>query len=825
MRYLQNENDTLTFKAGDTSEIIRLSARNDNEPIIWSDGDTAEIHVDKDEAHVKTIAATLVIGSNNVTFSTSELSDLPAGKYQLEVWTKLASDGTQAIWPSQGMLDFTIDRNADSLEGGAITTITLDTFKDQLNKAIEEAKKQATPGKSAYQLWLDEGNKGTEQDFLNSLKGAKGDQGATGETGQAGQPGLSAYQLAVQAGFKGSETEWLDFLRKGPKGEKGDSAYQEWINAGHKGSETDFLNSLIGPKGDTGSDGKSAYDIWKSSGNVGDEQAFLKSLVGPKGETGKSAYKSAVEGGFSGTEKEWINSLKGQDAYQLAVASGYQGDLKSWLASLKGEKGDQGLPGQDAKAPTLKMGAVQSVGSDQPAKADLTDNGDNSYTLTLTIPQGAKGETGGINQVVKPDLTIGKITTVNNGEPAAASLTKTGETSYAINLSIPVGKAGEQGPQGEPGKPGQDGKNGADGQPGRDGKNGADGQPGKDGKDGKSAYELAVSQGFVGDLKDWLASLKGQTGPAGKDGKDGQAGPAGKDGKNGQDGQPGKDGKNGLNGHSIWYTSEGVNWTQNNPTVTMQSVANASSSQKPEADDLMIDANGDVHKITAVSDDTVTLDATTLMTIKGQPGAEGATPTIDPATNHWIINGADTGVSAKGQDGKDGQDATSDLFVQNGMLGIGGVNYGLVSENASSQLRQSDFSYQQDMSVRIIPQSNFKTWTGITDGHWTLDVDDNTLTNEADNSKKIKLMTGMYLLRDISSDIKVKSTSSFNMNNGELISQITQLIVTPYMVVANAVVTESVNGSFTTKVEAYWRPNWDTDYSPYYGVSNDWRKL
>ena len=257
----------------------------------------------------------------------------------------------------------------------------------------------------------------------------------------------------------------------------------------------------------------------------------------------------------------------------------------------------------------------------------------------------------------------------------------------------------------------------------------------------------------------------------------------------------------------------------------MQSVVNASDIQKPEADDLMIDANGDVHKITSVSDDTVTLDATTLMTIKGQPGAEGATPTIDPATNHWIINGADTGVSAKGQDGKDGQDATSSLFVQNGMVEIGGVNYGLVSENASSQLRQSDFNYKQDMSVRIIPQSNFKAWTGITDGQWTLDVDDNTLTNEADNSKKIKLMTGMYLLRDISSDIKVKSTSSFNMKNGELISQITQLIVTPYMVVANAVVTESVNGSFTTKVEAYWRPNWDTDYSPYYGVSNDWRKL
>lgn len=744
MRYLQNENDTLTFKAGDTSETIRLSARNDNQPIIWSDGDTAEIHVDKDEAHVKTVAATLVIGSNNVTFSTSELSDLPAGKYQLEVWTKLASDGTQAIWPSQGMLDFTIDRNADSLEGGAITTITLDTFKDQLNQAIEEAKKQATPGKSAYQLWLDEGNKGSEQDFLASLKGAKGDQGATGETGQAGQPGLSAYQLAVQSGFKGSETEWLDFLRKGPQGPKGEpgkdgkdgqSAYQIWLNNGHEGTETDFLNSLIGARGEQG----------------------------PKGEPGQN----------------------GQDGAQ-------------------GPQGQPGQNGKDGATPSLKFGTITSVAPDQPAKAELIDNKDNSYTLNLTLPRGAKGETGGINQVVKPELTIGTVTTVNSNEKATASLTKTSETGYAINLNIPAGKQGEQGPQGEPGKAGVDGKNGADG------------QPGKDGKDGKSAYDLAVSQGFVGDLKAWLASLKGQTGPAGKDG---ERGPAGKDGK------PGKDGKNGLNGHSIWYTSEGVNWTVENPTVTMQSVINASDAQKPTVDDLIIDSNGDVHKITAVTNDTVTLDATTLMTIKGQPGAEGATPTIDPATNHWIINGSDTGVSAKGQDGKDGQDATSDLLVQNGMVEIGGVNYGLVSENASSQLRQSDFNYHQDMSIRIIPQSNFKTWAGITDGQWTLDVDDNTLTNEADNSKKIKLMTGMYLLRDISSDIKVKSTSSFNMKNGELISQITQLIVTPYMVVANAVVTESVNGSFTTKVEAYWRPNWDTDYSPYYGVSNDWRKL
>ena len=47
-------------------------------------------------------------------------------------------------------------------------------------------------GKSAYQIWLDNGNSGTEQDFLNSLKGqdgANGEQGDKGDKGDKGDPG------------------------------------------------------------------------------------------------------------------------------------------------------------------------------------------------------------------------------------------------------------------------------------------------------------------------------------------------------------------------------------------------------------------------------------------------------------------------------------------------------------------------------------------------------------------------------------------------------------------------------------------------------------
>lgn len=44
-------------------------------------------------------------------------------------------------------------------------------------------------GKSAYEIWLEQGNSGTEQDFLNSLKGEKGEKGDRGLKGEHGIQG------------------------------------------------------------------------------------------------------------------------------------------------------------------------------------------------------------------------------------------------------------------------------------------------------------------------------------------------------------------------------------------------------------------------------------------------------------------------------------------------------------------------------------------------------------------------------------------------------------------------------------------------------------
>lgn len=127
---------------------------------------------------------------------------------------------------------------------------------------------------------------------------------------------------------------------------------------------------------------------------------------------------------------------------------------------------------------------------------------------------------------------------------------------------------------------------------------------GKDGENGKSAYEIAVQNGYDGTETDWLESLKGQKGDTGEPGatgakgdhgekgdqgepgtpgekgergekgEKGDAGTPGKDGVNGKDGTNGVDGKNGTDGYSptatVTETDAGavISITDKNGTTT-----------------------------------------------------------------------------------------------------------------------------------------------------------------------------------------------------------------------------------------------------------------
>jgi hypothetical protein len=78
---------------------------------------------------------------------------------------------------------------------------------------------QGAQGLSAYQVAVAAGFVGTEAAWLASLRGPAGQNGTNGTDGvdgQDGAPGLSAYQVAVAAGFVGTEAAWLASLRGEP---------------------------------------------------------------------------------------------------------------------------------------------------------------------------------------------------------------------------------------------------------------------------------------------------------------------------------------------------------------------------------------------------------------------------------------------------------------------------------------------------------------------------------------------------------------------------------------------------------------------------------
>lgn len=171
----------------------------------------------------------------------------------------------------------------------------------------------------------------------------------------------------------------------------------------------------------------------------------------------------------------------------------------------------------------LKQAAFFFVNGISVKKEFSTFNIDNGDTAALiSIVRGIEGKR--IESSV-PAASIRAIVTPSSGGG--------GGGSGSPGPQGPQGPIGPAGPPGPMGPRGDTGSAGANGLPGPKGERGADGLPGakgdagergERGRDGKSAYEIAVTHGFVGDEAQWLESLKGRNGERGQDG---QAGPKG----------------------------------------------------------------------------------------------------------------------------------------------------------------------------------------------------------------------------------------------------------------------------------------------------------
>lgn len=111
--------------------------------------------------------------------------------------------------------------------------------------------------------------------------------------------------------------------------------------------------------------------------------------------TGDTAYilsKSYVDETLKGE-----GALKGKDgesAYQIALNNGFIGNQKDWLESLKGEKGDDGLNGRDGSNGFSPIITPDSDNTNKVYKLDITTASGSFITDNLKGEQGLQGIQG-----------------------------------------------------------------------------------------------------------------------------------------------------------------------------------------------------------------------------------------------------------------------------------------------------------------------------------------------------------------------------------------------------------------------------------------------
>ena len=198
-------------------------------------------------------------------------------------------------------------------------------------------------GKSAYEIAVENGFVGTEAEWLESLKGENGKNGVDGKNGNDGQDGASPTISISQDGYwviNGKVTNVSASGKTGRSGDDGKSAYEIAVENGFEGDEEAWLESLKGQDGENGENGEDGTTPTITINNEGywviNGVVTPVSALGTVGENGKTAYELAVEHGYTGSEAQWLESLKGKNG-------------------INGIDGTNGTNGVDGITPTITI--------------------------------------------------------------------------------------------------------------------------------------------------------------------------------------------------------------------------------------------------------------------------------------------------------------------------------------------------------------------------------------------------------------------------------------------------------------------------------------
>lgn len=189
---------------------------------------------------------TLTIEDDRLVLTTDKFKDLTPDTYNFEVW-----ENEDSIYPSDSYGYFKITKNVSEVDGETIPVITIEDFEKRFDEAIKNAKG-------------DKGERGPQ-----GLQGPVGPQGPKGERGEVGPKG--------EKGDTGLQGEKGDKGDKGDTGERGADGKDGRDGVNGKDG-INGTNGRDGIDGKNGQDGKSAYQIWLDLGNSGSEQDFINSL-------------------------------------------------------------------------------------------------------------------------------------------------------------------------------------------------------------------------------------------------------------------------------------------------------------------------------------------------------------------------------------------------------------------------------------------------------------------------------------------------------------------------------------------------------------------
>ena len=137
---LVTRNDDAQFKIGDTNTQIEFTTMKDQKPVALSTSGLSMFQIKNQNGFVQSAKATLQ--GTTAILNSKDLSNLPVGQYQLELWHQ-NSDGTNDIYPDQGWLPFSINENATGSVDKTVTSITLEQLSQQLSSLVQSEVQKA----------------------------------------------------------------------------------------------------------------------------------------------------------------------------------------------------------------------------------------------------------------------------------------------------------------------------------------------------------------------------------------------------------------------------------------------------------------------------------------------------------------------------------------------------------------------------------------------------------------------------------------------------------------------------------------------------------